>query len=200
MPRTQGPRLTYCATNKINGKFYIGQTYDFEKRKRDHIREALAGGIGAFHRAIRKYGAENFHWQVLHRDIDPLDINETERALIVLNKSLISQNGYNVSPGGASTRGYRHTRKTRRKISAAKKGRSLPPLTAEHKRKIGDAHLKLPNAVRIKRAESVKKYWTEHPEEAVARGAKIKGRRKSLEHKKRLSDSLRAFNERKKNV
>ena len=42
------------------GKLYIGQTLrTIEKRWKRHIRDAKKGSEHKFHRAIRKYGAEN---------------------------------------------------------------------------------------------------------------------------------------------
>lgn len=56
----------YKAKNKINNKVYIGQTVDFKRRKSEH--ESSKNGIHArcvFHRAIQKYGKENFEWEII---------------------------------------------------------------------------------------------------------------------------------------
>jgi predicted GIY-YIG superfamily endonuclease len=54
--------LIYKATNKVNGKSYIGlTTQDFETRKNQHIYNALNNfSTGVFAKAIIKYGQENF--------------------------------------------------------------------------------------------------------------------------------------------
>ncbi len=48
----------YKITNKLNGKCYIGQTWDFKRRFYQHMEGKVTGYPIA--RAIRKYGAENF--------------------------------------------------------------------------------------------------------------------------------------------
>lgn len=56
----------YKATNKINGKIYIGQTLDFKRRKSEHL--SAKNGVHAkciFHKAIQKYGKENFEWEII---------------------------------------------------------------------------------------------------------------------------------------
>jgi len=58
----------YRATNKINGKFYIGQTtYDkLYKRISSHIWYAKNYNTNIpFANALRKYGKENFDWDIL---------------------------------------------------------------------------------------------------------------------------------------
>jgi group I intron endonuclease len=59
--------IVYKATNKVNGKGYVGSTTKtFTKRQHDHYKEALCyDSQHAFHRAIRKYGWDNFEWCVL---------------------------------------------------------------------------------------------------------------------------------------
>ena len=59
----------YKFTNKINGKSYIGQSQDLETRYKTHLRnfnkESASMYNGLFYRAIRKYGIENFNYEIL---------------------------------------------------------------------------------------------------------------------------------------
>lgn len=52
--------IIYKATNKINGKVYIGQSHkSLEERMRRHKNDSIRQD-SYFYRAIRKYGWENF--------------------------------------------------------------------------------------------------------------------------------------------
>ena len=61
----------YKFTNKINGHSYIGQSIDIEKRKKTHLQRAYCNTSSnkeynkAFYRAIRKYGWDNFDFEIL---------------------------------------------------------------------------------------------------------------------------------------
>lgn len=57
----------YKATNLINNKSYIGFTNNHKIRKRDHLSSAKSGSDNCpkFYRSIRKYGPENFTWELL---------------------------------------------------------------------------------------------------------------------------------------
>ena len=60
--------LIYKATNKINSKFYVGRTsYDkLYKRINTHIWYSRHVNSNIpFSNALRKYGAENFKWEIL---------------------------------------------------------------------------------------------------------------------------------------
>ena len=98
----------YCFINKITGKRYIGQTNNIEKRKRGHKSESFnpkANGYNLpFHCAIRKYGWENFDFVILEEIDDSFGreyLNEREIYFISYYQSLINQNGYNYTEGGA---------------------------------------------------------------------------------------------------
>ena len=87
----------YKATNKINGKSYIGQTRDFRSRVLQHIR-CYEKEDCLFHRAIEKYGSENFKWEII-------DTCESKEKSIELEKHYIElyntyRNGYNENKGG----------------------------------------------------------------------------------------------------
>lgn len=62
----------YCYTNLINNKKYVGQTNNLERRKKQHIQDSIHCFKGRevsynlpFHAAIRKYGIENFDFEIL---------------------------------------------------------------------------------------------------------------------------------------
>jgi group I intron endonuclease len=120
------PRFIYLLTNKKNGKQYVGQSVDVDSRWRGHklaSKQDLPEMI--IDRAIKKYGADGFTWEVIAgcRNLD--DINNTENLLIKQYGCQIP-NGYNVSPGGMQAPVHE---KTRRLISKAHKGKHHSPET-----------------------------------------------------------------------
>jgi group I intron endonuclease len=64
--------MVYKATNKINGKSYIGKTrQSLEKRKYQHnFYHDKNVYVSLFHRAIEKYGWESFMWDVVYEGED----------------------------------------------------------------------------------------------------------------------------------
>ena len=97
----------YKYTNKINGKVYIGQTNNLQKRFNGHKSEAFnpksKGYNLPFHCAIRKYGIKNFIYEVLEEieDGESQDfINDREIFFIAFYHSLTTENGYNLTVGG----------------------------------------------------------------------------------------------------
>lgn len=81
----------------MNGKAYIGQTISRErmfKRWNFHRRSGLLG------KAIKKYGLENFTFEVLLDGIkDQRTLNLVERRLIHIHDTTIPD-GYNINLGG----------------------------------------------------------------------------------------------------
>lgn len=97
----------YKFTNKINNHCYIGQTNNLQKRYNGHksesFNEKASGYWLPFHCAIRKYGIENFDYDVLEEIADGESqdfIDERERYFIAYYHSLKDENGYNVTLGG----------------------------------------------------------------------------------------------------
>lgn len=82
----------YKITNKINGKIYIGQAKNINKRIKEHIK----GSTSAISLAIQKHGEENFDFEILETDIE--DYNEKEKYWIKKFNSY--QKGYNLTEGG----------------------------------------------------------------------------------------------------
>lgn len=94
--------IIYICVNLFDGKRYIGQTCQrFEHRKQQHIDDAFNRGSELyFHRALRKFGLENFIWSVLERNI-PIDkLNDKEIYYITKYKTNDRNNGYNLTLGG----------------------------------------------------------------------------------------------------
>ena len=92
----------YQITNLINGKIYIGQTNNIQKRWSNHKCGNSPNQVIA--KAIKKYGKENFQFEVLYRNISIEDIDELEIKTIQEKNSLVP-NGYNVSRGGGGNLG-----------------------------------------------------------------------------------------------
>ena len=87
-------RGIYKVTNKINGKVYIGQSVDIGKRWRQHM---TAKDDIYFHKAIQKYGVENFEWEVIEQ-CKKKDLDEREIYWIEYYDSF--NKGYNCTKGG----------------------------------------------------------------------------------------------------
>lgn len=86
----------YKITNKINGKFYIGQSNNINRRFQEHITKGQLSRI-PLDIAIQKYGKENFLYETLEEcSIDQL--NEKEKYWI--EKLQATKYGYNCSAGG----------------------------------------------------------------------------------------------------
>lgn len=112
----------YALKNKVNDKIYVGQTWtSLDKRwNRGH------GYIGShkIHAAIKKYGKENFFYQVLTFCATQDAANITESYFI--SKFDAIQNGYNINLGGTSgvMTGRKHLPESIAKMSISHKGNS----------------------------------------------------------------------------
>ena len=87
-------RGIYKVTNKINGKVYIGQSVDIGRRWRQHM---TAEDDFYFHKAIQKYGVENFEWEVIEQ-CKKKELDEREIYWIEYYDSF--NKGYNCTKGG----------------------------------------------------------------------------------------------------
>jgi group I intron endonuclease len=137
----------YLATNRINGKQYVGQTFNLDDRKKAHKRTALRGAMFAFYCAIRKYGFISFDWKTLkYREFltkkkDKVWMNYWEKYYIK-KLNTMSPNGYNLTTGGDGVVGIPHTEKWKSQMRAIHIGNKYGlgyKHTLEAKRKISDA-------------------------------------------------------------
>ena len=98
----------YKFTNLINGKCYIGQSIDIEQRRLAHLSSAKNENSPEYqsqlHQAIRKYGEDNFSFDIL---IEIKSEGYDKKLLNILEKYFIQKydtfkHGYNATPGGDS--------------------------------------------------------------------------------------------------
>lgn len=111
--------IVYQATLRGTDKYYVGITKkSLERRVSGHSADANRGSQNHFHRALRKYGDENFEWQV--RAVLPTQQESqiAEKILIALERP-----HYNSTAGGEGSIGYVPSVETRKKISIAGTGR-----------------------------------------------------------------------------
>lgn len=96
----------YKYTNKINNHIYIGQSVDIARRQYNHkstaFNEKAKDYNSQFHQAIRKYGLENFDFEII-AELTPEEY--TKETLDNLEKFFIKfynsfENGYNATEGG----------------------------------------------------------------------------------------------------
>lgn len=89
----------YLITNNLNNKKYVGQSLDIEDRWKRHIRDSKKSDF-VIYRAIRKYGIENFSFEVLE-ECAADELNEKE--IYWVDKLGTYNNGYNMTLGGGGS-------------------------------------------------------------------------------------------------
>lgn len=96
----------YKITNSLNGKTYIGQSVNIQDRWKAHRNRPFNPNSNDYesplYRAIRKYGLNNFKFEVLEECEREL-LNDKEIFYIKQYKSSDPTFGYNISNGGAGT-------------------------------------------------------------------------------------------------
>lgn len=95
----------YLITNITNGKVYVGQSTNIELRWKAHRTKPFNPNANDYqkplYRAIRKYGLENFTFQVI--EICSIEeLNDKEQYWIQRYSSNNTENGYNLTAGGES--------------------------------------------------------------------------------------------------
>ena len=178
----------YKVADTLNNKVYIGQTVDAKKRWASHKSFAKNPERTGqhIHRAMAKYGVENFIYEIILCCKTQEDTDESERLLIIQYDSRNKEHGYNVAPGGehAWNKGLPKERRPmygkkqsefcKQKNSEIRKG-SNRPCSEETKKKMSEAH-------------SGKKHSKERNDKAVrSRLNSINGYNHTEESKKKMS-------------
>ncbi len=198
--------IVYRARNLVNGHHYIGYTAQgLDARRYQHLWDARKGKGRYFHKAIAKYGAENFVFEVMYDfegDKDLAKLYEVE-AIAKYRPE------YNLSYGGEDARLHESSRK---KIGEANSRRVI---TDEIRKNIGDGQrgkkrsaetrekLRLAGLGRKHTAETIEKMRVvcAHPASDEARAkmsatrqgreSPSKGKKWSAESRQRLSAVLK---------
>lgn len=125
--------VIYKVTNLINNKVYIGlTTKSFKIRKTRHLYDARLHKYNSiFHAAIRKYGEENFQWEIIRTAQNKEELKQMEKEEIANHKSNNPEFGYNMTIGGESLLGKdnpffgkHHSEETKAKWSELRKGQN----------------------------------------------------------------------------
>ena len=125
----------YVITNTVNGKQYVGQTWDFPRRRSEH--EKVKKGYPIY-RAMRKYGRDAFTWSILVSGVATQgQLNELEARVIAERGSLVPR-GYNLLAG--DQREKRCGTALRRQRAGIKRVVSDPAWKAEHAEQLRRMH------------------------------------------------------------
>lgn len=135
--------IIYKYTSPTN-KSYIGQTIHEKVRMQRHKKAAIDGVDTKFCRAIRKYGWDNFKYEVLFT-IDTDDIKHLKEKLDFMERYYIRkfhsyENGYNMTLGGGGAAGTKHTEEFKQRQSERMKNNNPAfNMTDEWRQHIGDS-------------------------------------------------------------
>ena len=110
----------YKITNKINGKVYIGQTIrPVEYRFNRHINDAMHNILNThFARAIRKYGPDQWQFEVIDNAETQEELNQKEQYWIRYYNSV--EEGYNETDAITKCGGNTYQSKTKQEMEEIK--------------------------------------------------------------------------------
>lgn len=115
----------YMIRNLINDKKYIGQSVDIERRFKEHKNRMFYTEYETcFYRALKKYGIENFSFEILEI-CKKEEMDEKEKEYIQKFKTYVKENGYNFTTGGKGYSGE-FTEEHKQKLAASKTGVKNP--------------------------------------------------------------------------
>ena len=172
--------IIYQALNKINNKKYIGlTTIRLSSRKAAHNGLAKKGANNHFHKAIRKWGFENFEWSILFEG--KIEIKELYNLEIKFISEIKPE--YNKTNGGEGSHGFKMPKEIVEKLRLNKIGKKLPK---EHVLKIA-----LANKGKKHSEENLERFRNRYfsPEHRRKIGLKHKGKVLSEETRLKITKS-----------
>ncbi len=142
MLKSNNTGCIYIFINNINNKKYVGQTWNFSKRIREHFNGY--GYAKLLKYALNKYGHQNFTVKKIYKCNNQIKLDFVETYLIKIFNSL-SPNGYNLALGGSRGKHNEESKKligsyhknkivseeTRKKQSDKAKGKIISDSTKE---------------------------------------------------------------------
>jgi group I intron endonuclease len=182
----------YCATCLTTGKLYFGQTIRLvEERWERHIQESRSGSNYKFHRAIRKYGEENFlveevltvsapTKESLKKKLDYIEIR-------LIRKFDTFRNGYNMTLGGEGQFGRIFSEESRRKMSESAKKRCTDKFRKEKSMLMNKLR---ENKLFVKKQCAASKIALLNPEVQKKLGIGRRGKPFSKEHRRKIGQAV----------
>jgi len=148
--------VVYWVRNNINNKLYIGQTTNLEKRWYMHNWDGSNNSL--LHKALNKYGKENFHIEAIHlcESKEEMDFVEIFYISFLNTKS---PNGYNLTAGGEGSLGIPCSEEKKKKIGAANKGK---PPNSRLLNQSGSKNYMYGRTITEKQLEAIRKANTGH--------------------------------------
>lgn len=188
----------YIIRNNINDKVYIGQTIQgYKTRWKGHV-YATKTEDKPLYNAMRKYGVENFHIELLEDNI-PYEELDYKEVCYIEKYDCVRPNGYNISHGGGSYINEKERERMRLRVLGENNpmygmcgelnpfyGKKLPEearRTLSEKAKLRYENMsdeeKEANRIRLDKAR----------EKVIALGGGFKGHNHTEEAKKRISEA-----------
>ena len=181
----------YMYTNKINGKGYAGQTNDFNRRYKEHIAAMTNENNDEYdypiHRALRKYGLDNFDVEILKENLNTQCLLNFYECYYIKKFDLLCKNGkgYNISDGGSNGNPYAGKTEEEMKEIRQKISENHADFSGENNPMYG-VH---------RYGENHPMYGKHHSEEVRQKMSKAKkGKNFSEEHKQKLSEAKKGEN------
>lgn len=174
----------YILTNRVNSKQYVGQSWDIDRRLKEHL-EKKQYGRSLLSFAIQKHGADSFDVEIIeYPNISQEALDAVERWHIA-HRETLSPNGYNLNEGGATGK---HSQEAKRKISEAQYGRKC---SEETKIKLSEANRgkKHTEKTKSKIGKISRKRW-QNPEYRKKLSEAHKGKTPSKDARRKVSEAL----------
>ena len=125
----EGMWYVYKITNLVNGKTLRGGSGLTSESVGTATKlppaDKTQHDFAIFHRALRKYGFDNFKVEQLSKHETEEEALAEEVRMIALLNTRNRDIGYNMTDGGDGASGYKFTDEQRKRLSAAKKGKLL---------------------------------------------------------------------------
>lgn len=195
----------YKITNNINGKSYIGLTTKERPTDRYSQHRYLARhpeqetkGLGTnsiLHEAMRKYGVDNFSFEIIEEVPEDVNLNEREKYWIKFYHTYVKEplcNGYNLTEGGEGTPGFSRpqTIEEREKRKQSNKQFYIDHPEAREQLKKRTKKLWENEEYRKKVTESNRKFYAEHPDMFKGKNNPFYGKKHTEESKVKIREAV----------
>lgn len=180
--------LVYKATNRINGKVYVGATTNtLEARFRQHLKSSRRSSASYFQKAIRLYGIQSFDIRVIDVAGNTVALSQKENYWIKRLRTL-APHGYNLASGGDEL--WKHSPESNEKNRLAHLGKKATPMTLA---KMSAAHRGRKHSDETKEKMLTDGRRGRKPTaEAIEKNRQAHlGRKTSIETKRKISASLK---------